>query len=72
VSAIARTHSVSTKVDPVDLLALILGLVTAWLSASPALRQLSKEDAFSPKRLVRQRTAVIAAVDALLKSIARA
>jgi len=62
----------STKLDPVDILALILGLVTAWLSTSPALRQLFKEDAFSPERLARQRTAVIAAVHALLKSSATA
>jgi len=68
VSAIARTQSLSTKLDPVDILALILGLVTAWLSASPALRQLSKEDAFSPKRLARQRAAVVAAVRAILRS----
>jgi hypothetical protein len=44
----------SPCINPVDILALVYGLVSAWLSASPALSQLSKKDAFSPKIPARQ------------------
>jgi hypothetical protein len=43
-------------INPVDILALIEGSVSAWISAS-AVRQLSKEDASSLKLLAREQTA---------------
>jgi len=44
VDAIARTRKRKTVLESVDVLALLLGLVTAWFSASPALRELSGEE----------------------------
>jgi AcrR family transcriptional regulator len=66
VNAIARTRQHKTVLEPVDALALLLGLVTAWFSASPALRELSGEVPFSSDRLARHRSALTAAVQALV------
>ena len=49
----------SFRVNPVDILALIQGMDSAWHSASPGPRQLSKEDVFSPKHLARLQTEVL-------------
>jgi hypothetical protein len=45
----------------VDVLALLLGLVAAWLSASPALRSLVAEDPLSDPQLDGHRKALVAA-----------
>lgn len=65
--AIERTRKHKTMLEPVDVLALLLGLVTAWFSASPALRDLSGKEPFSPDRLAPHRTALTAAVEALVR-----
>ncbi|SKU12146.1 TetR family regulatory protein [Mycobacteroides abscessus subsp. abscessus] len=57
--------------EPADILALTLGLTTAWLGASPALRGLAASEPFSPERLATHRTALIAAVEALVSAAAR-
>lgn len=51
----------------VDALALLLGLVTAWLSASPALRSFAAEDPLSGSRLADHRKALVAAASALVE-----
>jgi AcrR family transcriptional regulator len=67
VDAIAKKRRNKSALEPVDVLALLLGLVTAWFSASPALRELSGEEPFSPDRLARHRAALTAAVQALIR-----
>jgi AcrR family transcriptional regulator len=67
VDAIANKRRQKSVLEPIDVLALLLGLVTAWFSASPALRELSGKKPFSPNRLARHRTALIAAAQALVR-----
>ncbi|GAA5086231.1 TetR/AcrR family transcriptional regulator [Nocardia iowensis] len=55
--------------DPADLLALVLGLATAWFNASPSLQALS-DDPSSPQRLDTHRAAMVAGVAALCREIA--
>ncbi|YCU64186.1 TetR family transcriptional regulator [Mycobacteroides abscessus] len=71
VAAIAQTGLSAGDVEPADILALTLGLTTAWLGASPALRGLAASEPFSPERLATHRTALIAAVEALVSAAAR-
>ncbi|MGH3956989.1 MAG: TetR family transcriptional regulator [Mycobacterium sp.] len=66
VEAIAETCPPSGHVEPADILALTLGLTTAWFGASPALRSLSTAEPFSPERLTAHRAVLIAAVEALI------
>jgi AcrR family transcriptional regulator len=54
--------------DATDILALVLGLTTAWANASPALRTLASEPPWSPERLRMHRAAMIAAVHAFVTS----
>ncbi|HEU4424246.1 MAG TPA: TetR family transcriptional regulator [Pilimelia sp.] len=61
-----RSGHVTGEIGPVDLLALIVGLVGAWFNASPALWTLAGDDPGSPDRVARQRAAVVAAVRALV------
>ncbi|EFV12068.2 hypothetical protein HMPREF9336_03099 [Segniliparus rugosus ATCC BAA-974] len=53
---------------PADIIALILGLSSAWLKASPALQELADEPPFSPERLAAHRAAVVAAAHALVSA----
>ncbi|MUM16350.1 TetR/AcrR family transcriptional regulator [Mycobacterium sp. CBMA271] len=71
VKAIAGTQSPVSDVEPADILALLLGLTTAWLGASPALRSLTAAEPFSTERLAAHRAALIAAVEALVGVAAR-
>ncbi|MFF3223223.1 TetR/AcrR family transcriptional regulator [Nocardia suismassiliense] len=48
--------------DAVDLLALVLGLVTAWFNASPSLQSLADGDPGSRKRLETHRSAMVSAI----------
>ncbi|AMW21235.1 TetR family transcriptional regulator [Mycobacteroides chelonae] len=66
IKAIAETRSLSGRVQPADILALILGLTTAWFGASPALRGLADSEPFSPQRLTTHRAVLIATVEALI------
>jgi hypothetical protein len=50
---------------PADVLALVIGLATAWFTASPALRGLAAEPPWSPGRLAAHRAAVVAVAAAL-------
>ena len=50
---------------PADVLALVIGLATAWFTASPALRELAAEPPWSPARLTAHRAAVVAAAASL-------
>ena len=59
---------VAAGVHPVDLLALIVGMVGAWFDASPALWTLAGGDPRSPERLARHRAAVVTAVRALTRT----
>ncbi|WP_162266255.1 TetR family transcriptional regulator [Mycobacteroides saopaulense] len=70
VEAIAQTVP-AADVEPADILALTLGLTTAWLGASPALRGLADSEPFSPERLSAHRAALIATVEALVGVAAR-
>ncbi|GAB5905251.1 TetR family transcriptional regulator [Mycobacteroides chelonae] len=53
-------------VEPADILALTLGLTTAWLGASPALRGLAASEPFSPERLTIHRAALVSTVEKLV------
>lgn len=66
IKAIADTYPSDGDLEPADILALTLGLTTAWLGASSALRAQSAAEPFSPERLARHRAALVAAVEALL------
>ncbi|WP_147288825.1 hypothetical protein [Nocardia mexicana] len=57
--------------DAADVLALVLGLVTAWADASPSLRTLAADGPESPQRLERHRTAMTAAVAAVSRELER-
>lgn len=50
----------------VDVLALLLGLVTSWFSASPALRAYSTKEPWSKSRLQTHRALMVAAAAALV------
>jgi AcrR family transcriptional regulator len=66
--AIAHAHRaghLTSTLDPVDLLILVLGLTSAWFAASPALHSLAAQDPTSPARLAAHRAAVATAVRAL-------
>ncbi|ORA59058.1 TetR family transcriptional regulator [Mycobacteroides franklinii] len=71
VQSIAETRLPTGDMEPADILALTLGLTTAWLGASPALRGLATSEPFSPERLAVHRGALIATVEALLGVAAR-
>lgn len=43
ISAAQARGTVSTRIEPVDLMAALLGLVTAWAKASPALKSLAPQ-----------------------------
>lgn len=69
VEAIAEAQQRGTVTDTVaaaDILALLLGLVTAWPYASPALRALADRPAWDRERLTAHRAAMTAAVQALV------
>ncbi|CAM4316766.1 TetR family transcriptional regulator [Nocardia ninae] len=57
--------------NAIDLLALTLGLVTAWFNASPSLQSLAAEDPWSRERLESHRDAMVAAIAALCAEIGR-
>jgi hypothetical protein len=56
---------INEALDPVDLLILILALVGAWFTASPALQSLAAQKASSPKRLATYGATLATAVCAL-------
>ncbi|MEU3422907.1 TetR family transcriptional regulator [Streptomyces murinus] len=60
-----RQNIVTETVAPADVLALLLGLTTAWANASPALRELADQPPWDRERLRIHRAAMIAAVRAL-------
>ncbi|GAB19785.1 putative TetR family transcriptional regulator [Gordonia effusa NBRC 100432] len=61
-AANATGHSIAAELDPVDALALLLGMVTSWFYASPTLRALSADEPLSPERLRDHRSALMATV----------
>ena len=61
-----RQSPSAAGIAPIDVFALVLGLTTAWLNASPALHELADEKPFSPERLATHRDALIAAVAAFV------
>ncbi|MEU5327632.1 TetR/AcrR family transcriptional regulator [Streptomyces parvus] len=62
----AQHQGIATQaVAPADVLALLLGLTTAWAGASPALRSLADQPPWDPERLRTHRAAMTAAVRAL-------
>jgi AcrR family transcriptional regulator len=63
-----HSNSVTKEIAPTDVLALVLGLTTAWASASPALQSLAPEAPWSPERLRHHRAAMTAAVQAFAAS----
>ncbi|MFK0132381.1 TetR family transcriptional regulator [Streptomyces rubiginosohelvolus] len=68
VAAIADAQQqdrVTEAVAPADVLALLLGLTTAWAGASPALRSLADQPAWDSERLRTHRAAMTATVRAL-------
>jgi len=50
---------------PADVLALVIGMATAWFTASPALRELAAEPPWSSARLATHLAAVVAAAASL-------
>ncbi|MCK8681543.1 TetR family transcriptional regulator [Streptomyces lichenis] len=65
ISSAQQQDLVTTEVTPADVLALLLGLTTAWANASPALRSLADQPPWDPERLRIHRAAMTAAVRAL-------
>ncbi|MEU6061365.1 TetR family transcriptional regulator [Streptomyces sp. NPDC047097] len=65
ISSAQQQDLVTTAVTPADVLALLLGLTTAWANASPALRSLADQPPWDPERLRIHRAAMTAAVRAL-------
>ncbi|MFD8778452.1 TetR family transcriptional regulator [Streptomyces sp. NPDC059916] len=65
ISSAQQQDIVTRTVTPADVLALLLGLTTAWACASPALRSLADQPPWDPERLQIHRAAMIAAVQAL-------
>jgi AcrR family transcriptional regulator len=65
-----RAGHLSSTLDPVDLLILLLALASAWFAASPALHSLAAQDPTSPARLAAHRAAVATAVRALTTAAA--
>lgn len=68
VTAAQRDGTLGWAADPVDVLALILGLIVSWAAASPALRSLAPEEAWSVERLRAHRAALVAAVGTLAQN----
>jgi AcrR family transcriptional regulator len=68
VAAAQGGRKLAWDADPVDVLALVLGLVVAWAAASPALRSFAPGEPWSPERLHLHRGAMVAAVRALTQS----
>lgn len=64
---ISRVTAAGLK-EPVDTLALVLGLVRSWSMAAPALRDLAPGDAWSSSRLREHRGRLTAAVSAVIGS----
>jgi AcrR family transcriptional regulator len=64
-AALAALPGPLAGADPADVLALVIGLATAWFTASPALRELAAEAPWSPERLAAHRAAVMAAAASL-------
>lgn len=64
VAALSETYDGAA----VDILALVLGLITAWHNASPALRVLGADQPWSTRRLVDFRTHMVTAVAAVVQS----
>jgi len=69
VDAIAAAQTdghLDASLRPADIVALLLGLSTAWGSASPALHRLSGDDPAAPEQLARHRAAAVEAARRLL------
>lgn len=66
IASAQRQNVVTKMVTPADILALLLGLTTAWANASPAPRSLADQPPWDGERLRIHRAAVIAAVRALI------
>lgn len=68
VASAQQGGTVTKDGDATDILALVLGLTTAWSNASPALRTLAPEAPWSPERLRMHRAAMITAVHTFVSS----
>ncbi|MFC9755247.1 TetR family transcriptional regulator [Streptomyces sp. NPDC056921] len=64
IASAQQSDTVAKGIAPTDVLALTLGLITAWASASPALQSLAPQSPWSPERLLCHRAAMTAAVQA--------
>ncbi|MFE9067301.1 hypothetical protein [Streptomyces violaceusniger] len=64
ISAAQAHGKVGTHIEPVDLMAALLGLVTAWANASPALKSLAPQTPASDRQQT-FRTAMMTAVRAV-------
>lgn len=64
IAAAQQAGVVNAETEAADVLALVLGLTTAWSNAAPALRELAPGEPWSIKRLRVHREAMIAAVRA--------
>ncbi|MEV6133772.1 hypothetical protein AB0M05_44400 [Streptomyces violaceusniger] len=64
ISAAQARGKVGTHIEPVDLMAALLGLVTAWANASPALKSLAPRTPASDRQQT-FRTAMTTAVRAV-------
>ncbi len=63
IRAAQRRGTIDRAFAPEDVLALTMGMVTSWLAAAPALRQLGSGDPESAARLRRHRRALLEAVE---------
>lgn len=65
-----KVQALSESFDEVavDVLALLLGQITAWQLASPGLRVHAADESWSPARLRRHRALLIASVEALVRA----
>jgi AcrR family transcriptional regulator len=66
IKAAQKAGFVDAAIPAIDLLAMIMSLVTSWLSASSALKELAGADPLGARRLNRHRQALVEAVQRIV------
>jgi AcrR family transcriptional regulator len=66
IRAAQKSGIVDAAIPAIDLLAMIMGLVTSWLSASSALKELAGADPLGARRLNQHRQALVEAVQRIV------
>jgi AcrR family transcriptional regulator len=66
VTAAQKAGQVTDAIPAVDLMAMIMSLLTSWLGAAPALKELGGTDPLGPRRLKQHRKALVEAIARLV------